>query len=94
MDVRSVETVEGVVRASFGLGGDEGEESGETKAAVKTVERLVTTACALRRGARGAWEVARDGSERTCTAKRFVAGDASAEESAADDVDATEGVAY
>lgn len=94
VDVRSVETVEGVVRASFGLGGDEGEESGETKTAVKTVERLVTTACALRRGARGAWEVARDGSERTCTAKRFVAGDASAEESAADDVDATEGVAY
>ena len=94
VDVRSVETVEGVVRASFGLGGDEGEESGEMKTAVKTVERLVTTACALRRGARGAWEVARDGSERTCTAKRFVAGDASAEESAADDVDATEGVAY
>ena len=90
VDVRSVETVEGVVRASFGLGvNDEGEESGETKTAVKTVERLVTTACALRRGARGAWEVARDGSERTCTAKRFaVRGDASAEESAA------EGVAY
>ena len=96
VDVRSVETVEGVVRASFGLGvNDEGEESGETKTAVKTVERRVTTACALRRGARGAWEVARDGSERTCTAKRFaVRGDASAEESAADDVDATEGVAY
>jgi len=94
VDVRSVETVEGVVRASFGLGvNDEGEESGETKTAVKTVERLVTTACALRRGARGAWEVARDGSERTCTAKRFaVRGDASAEESAADDADATEGV--
>jgi len=94
VDVRSVETVEGVVRASFGLGvNDEGEESGETKTAVKTVERRVTTACALRRGARGAWEVARDGSERTCTAKRFaVRGDASAEESAADDVDATEGV--
>ena len=94
VDVRSVETVEGVVRASFGLGvNDEGEESGETKTAVKTVERRVTTACALRRGARGAWEVARDGSERTCTAKRFVVrGDASAEESAADDVDATEGV--
>lgn len=91
VDVRSVETVEGVVRASFGLGGDEGEESGETKAAVKTVERLVTTACALRRGARGAWEVARDGSERTCTAKRFVAGD---DESAEESVDATEGVAY
>ena len=94
VDVRSVETVEGVVRASFGLGvNDEGEESGETKTAVKTVERRVTTACALRRGARGAWEVARDGSERTCTAKRFaVRGDASAEESAADDADATEGV--
>ena len=70
------------------------------KTAVKTVERLVTTACALRRGARGAWEVARDGSERTCTAKRFVAGDESAEESAAlavpsaAEADAREGVAY
>jgi len=100
VDVRSVETVEGVVRASFGLGGDEGQESGEMKTAVKTVERLVTTACALRRGARGAWEVARDGSERTCTAKRFVAGDESAEESAAlavpsaAEADAREGVAY
>ena len=79
MDVRSVETVE-VVRASFGLSGDEGDEkNGETKTAVKTVERLGTTTCALRRGARGAWEVARDGSERTCTAKR--AADDGADES-------------
>ena len=103
VDVRSVETVEGVVRASFGLGvNDEGEESGETKSAVKTAERLVTTACALRRGARGAWEVARDGSERTCTAKRFaVRGDASVSSKSAAlavpsaaEVTTTEGVAY
>ena len=97
VDARSVETVEGVVRASFGLGGDEGDESGETKTAVKTVERLVTTTCALRRGARGAWEVARDGSERTCTAKR-VAVPSGADESAALAVPSaalvTDGVAY
>ena len=96
VDVRSVETVEGVVRASFGLSGDEGDESGETKTAVKTVERLGTTTCALRRGARGAWEVARDGSERTCTAKRVA--DDGADESAALAVPSaalvTDGVAY
>ena len=97
VDARSVETVEGVVRAPFGLSGDEGDESGETKTAVKTVERLVTTTCALRRGARGAWEVARDGSERTCTAKR-VAVPSGADESAALAIPSaalvTDGVAY
>ena len=97
VDARSVETVEGVVRASFGLGGDEGDESGETKTAVKTVERLVTTTCALRRGARGAWEVARDGSERTCTAKRVAVpsgADASAALAVPSAASATDGVAY
>ena len=96
VDVRSIETVEGVVRASFGLSGDEGDESGETKTAVKTVERLVTTTCALRRGARGAWEVARDGSERTCTAKCACASgaDASAALAVPSAALVTDGVAY
>ena len=73
VDVRSVETVEGVVSAARG-----GEETfsaagANLTRAVKTVERVVTTSCALRRGSRGAWEVAKDGSvnpERTCTAKQ------------------------
>jgi hypothetical protein len=72
VDVRSVETVEGVVSAARG-----GEENAANLAnltrAVKTVERVVTTSCLLRRGSRGAWEVKKDGSvnsERTCTARR------------------------
>ena len=71
VDVRSVETVEAFVPRS-----DE-TSSGATRVS-KTVERLVTTSCALRRGARGAWAVVRDGSERTCTAERSFPTDTSA----------------
>ena len=73
VDVRSVETVEGVVSAARG-----GEENAANLAnltrAVKTVERVVTTSCLLRRGSRGAWEVKKDGSVNPevnpCTARR------------------------
>ena len=69
VDVRSVETVEGVVSAARG-----GENLANLTRAVKTVERVVTTSCLLRRGSRGAWEVKKDGSVNPevnpCTARR------------------------
>ena len=70
VDVRSVETVEALVARSDAT-------PGATSVVSKTVDRRVTASCALRRDARGAWAVVRDGSEQTCTAERVDAvGDA------------------
>ena len=71
VDVRSVETVEALVARSDAT-------PGATSVVSKTVDRLVTASCALRRDARGAWAVVRDGSERTCTAERSFPTDTSA----------------